>query len=117
MRVLSTLAVAGACALFAAANASGVSAGTHSGEMSAAMNADPDTENVLNRVKETLLDRMDDDAAGINVEVADGQVALSGCVDSEAQHDRAARVARDVENVARVYVDELEVCDLTAAAR
>lgn len=83
----------------------------------AAMNASPDTENVLDRVKETLLDRMGEEATGINVAVANGQVALSGCVDSEAQHDRAARVARDVEDVTRLYVDELEVCQLTSAAR
>lgn len=62
------------------------------------------------RVHDALYRNMGDDAGDIAVRVENGEVFLSGCVDSQAQHDRAHDLAHDVKGVTAVYHDELGVC-------
>ena len=57
---------------------------------------------ITTKVKSSLL--ADSDVAGLDVEVetVNGEVRLSGDVDSQAQADRAAEIARNIEGVTNV---------------
>ena len=66
---------------------------------------------ITTKVKSSLL--ADSDVAGLDVEVetVNGEVRLSGDVDSQAQIDRATEIARDIEGVTSV-----DASGLTTAA-
>ena len=62
---------------------------------------------ITTKVKSSLL--ADSDVAGLDVEVetVNGEVRLSGDVDSQAQIDRAVEIARDIEGVTNVDASRL----------
>lgn len=78
----------------------------HDHDRAAAMDSDSDQPIndtwITTKVKSSLL--ADSDVAGLNVEVetVNGEVRLSGNVDSQAQADRAVQIARDIEGVTNV---------------
>lgn len=67
-------------------------------------------QEIHERVHDALYRNMGDDASDIAVRVDGSEVFLSGCVDSQAKHDRAHDLAHGVSGVAAVYHDELAVC-------
>lgn len=62
---------------------------------------------ITTKVKSSLL--ADSDVAGLDVEVetVNGEVRLSGAVDSQAQIDRAVEIARGIEGVTSVDASRL----------
>ena len=64
---------------------------------------------ITTKVKSSLL--ADSDVAGldVSVETVNGVVNLSGDVDSQAQANRAAEIARDIEGVTNVESSNLRV--------
>ena len=86
---------------------------THDHDRNAAMESDSDQPIndtwITTKVKSSLL--ADSDVAGLDVEVetVNGEVRLSGQVDSQAQADRAVQIARDIEGVTNVESSGLSV--------
>ena len=87
----------------------------HEHDRSAQMDSDSDQPIndtwITTKVKSSLL--ADSDVAGLDVEVetVNGEVRLSGDVDSQAQIDRAVQIARGIEGVTNV-----DASGLTTAA-
>jgi len=85
----------------------------HEHDRSAQMDSDSDQPVndtwITTKVKSSLL--ADSDVAGLDVEVetVNGEVRLSGDVESQAQIDRAVEIARDIEGVTSVESSGLTV--------
>ena len=58
---------------------------------------------ISNKVRAKLLDDKDLNIFQIDVTTLKGEVQISGFVDSEADKDRATRVARTVEGVKKIH--------------
>lgn len=69
---------------------------------------------ITTKVKSSLL--ADSDVSGMDIRVVtnNGVVALSGNVETQAQADKAKRIAQDIEGVARVDDSDLTVGSATA---
>jgi hyperosmotically inducible periplasmic protein len=64
---------------------------------------------ITTKVKSSLLADTDVSGLDIDVETVNGVVTLSGEVEQQAQIDRAARIARDIEGVTEVRTTDLVV--------
>lgn len=64
---------------------------------------------ITTKVKADLLTTRDVSGTEVKVETVNGVVALSGTVDSQAEHDRAVAVAQGIEGVQRVDASALKV--------
>lgn len=62
---------------------------------------------ITTKVKSSLLADSDVAGLGVEVETVNGEVRLSGDVDSQAQIDRAVEIARDIEGVTNVDASRL----------